>query len=90
MFGVPWFHFIVAPPRARIEGMRERLLRAAEGLLREEGLQAVTLEAVARRAHAGRGAPRYHFGGRQGLLEALAARQHPRVRGRRRVPHTVR
>jgi len=36
---------------------------------------ALTLEAVARRAHVGRSTLRYHFGGRQGLVEALV-REH--------------
>ncbi|NTX04715.1 helix-turn-helix transcriptional regulator [Myxococcus sp. CA051A] len=72
MLGWPWFHLIVAPPRAGIEeGMRERLLHVAEQLVREHGLEALTLAAVARHAHVGRGAPRYHFGGKRGLVDAL-------------------
>jgi len=72
MLGWPWFDLIVAPPCARhVEGTRERLLSAARRLVREEGLEGLTLEAVARRALVGRGAPRYHFGSRRGLLEAL-------------------
>lgn len=75
MLGWPWFHLIVAPPRARIEeGMRARLLRVAEQLVREHGPEALTLAAVARHAHVGRGAPRYHFGTRRGLLDALSSR----------------
>ncbi|NVJ21700.1 helix-turn-helix transcriptional regulator [Myxococcus sp. AM011] len=54
--------------------MRARLLRVAEALVREQGLEALTLAAVARRAHVGRGAPRYHFGGKRGLLDALEPR----------------
>ncbi len=73
MLGWPWFDLIVAPPCARVAGgTRERLLRVARRLVQEEGLEALTLEAVARRARVGRGAPRYHFGGKRGLLEALA------------------
>ncbi|MFY2562792.1 TetR/AcrR family transcriptional regulator [Corallococcus terminator] len=74
MLGWPWFHLIVAPPRAGIEeGMRARLLRVAEQLVREQGWEALTLAAVARNAHVGRGTPRYHFGGKRGLMDALTA-----------------
>ncbi|AGC43078.1 hypothetical protein MYSTI_01746 [Myxococcus stipitatus DSM 14675] len=85
MLGLPWFNLIVAPPRARIEeGMRERLLRAADVLVREEGPDALTWEALARRARVGRGTPRYHFRSKQTLLDALAGfSSHPGVRGRR-------
>ncbi|MCE9669721.1 TetR/AcrR family transcriptional regulator [Myxococcus stipitatus] len=77
MLGWPWFDLIVAPPCARhVEGTRDRLLSAARRLVREEGPEGLTLEAVARRALVGRGAPRYHFGSKRGLLEALA-RQPP-------------
>ncbi|NMO15783.1 helix-turn-helix transcriptional regulator [Pyxidicoccus fallax] len=77
MFGLPWFDLIVAPVwRIRDEGgTRDRLLQAASGLLREQGPGALTLEAVARRAHVSRGTLRYHFGGKQGLVEALVREQ---------------
>jgi AcrR family transcriptional regulator len=76
MFGLPWFDLIVAPVHVRHEeGTRDRLLRAAGRLVREQGPGALTLEAVARRAHVGRGALRYHFGGKQGLVEALVREQ---------------
>lgn len=84
MLGWPWFHLIVAPPRARIEeGMRERLLHVAEQLVRRHGLEALTLAAVARHAHVGRGAPRYHFGGKRGLVDALERHQRAAVQTRR-------
>lgn len=76
MFGLPWFDLIVTPMCIRSEeGTRDRLLRAAAGLVREQGPGALTLEAVARRAFVGPGALRYHFGGKQGLVEALV-REH--------------
>ncbi|MCP3098057.1 TetR/AcrR family transcriptional regulator [Myxococcus sp. K15C18031901] len=79
MLGWPWFDLIVAPPCARVaEGTRARLLRVARRLVQEEGLEALTLEAVARRARVGRGAPRYHFGGKRGLLEALSLERRAR------------
>ncbi|MFP2931794.1 TetR/AcrR family transcriptional regulator [Pyxidicoccus sp. 3LG] len=80
MYGLPWFDFIVAPVYARREvGTRDRLLRLAGRLVREEGPRALTLEAVARRAHVGRGTVRYHFGGKQGLVEALVHEQREHV-----------
>ncbi len=76
MLGLPWFDLIVAPVRVRDEeGTRDRLLRVASGLVREQGPGALTLEAVARRAYVGRSTLRYHFGGKQGLVEALV-REH--------------
>jgi AcrR family transcriptional regulator len=76
MFGLPWFDLIVAPVRMKNEeGTRDRLLRAAAGLVREQGPEALTLGAVARRAFVGPGALRYHFGGKRGLVEALEARR---------------
>ncbi|QSQ19539.1 helix-turn-helix transcriptional regulator [Pyxidicoccus parkwayensis] len=76
MFGLPWFDLIVAPVRVKTEeGTRDRLLRAAAGLVREQGPEALTVEAVARRAFVGPGALRYHFGGKRGLLRALEERR---------------
>lgn len=76
MFGLPWFDLIVAPVRMKDEvGTRDRLLRAAAGLVREQGPGALTVEAVSRRAFVGPGALRYHFGGKQGLLQALEAQR---------------
>lgn len=85
MWGLPWFSLIVAPPRARIEeGMRERLLRVARALVREQGPEALTWEVLARRARVGRGTPRYHFRSKQKLLDALAGHPtHTAVQGRR-------
>ncbi|QSQ17748.1 TetR/AcrR family transcriptional regulator [Myxococcus landrumensis] len=85
MLGLPWFNLIVAPPRARIEeGMRERLLRVADVLMREQGRESLTWEALARRARVGRGTPRYHFGSKQKLWDALAGyASRPVVQGRR-------
>ncbi len=49
------------------------LLRAAAEILREEGLAALTLRAVARRAGVSHMAPAPHFGDLSGLLSELAA-----------------
>ncbi len=76
MLGLPWFDLIVAPLCARNEeGTRERLLRTAGRLVRDEGPQALTLAAVARLAAVSPGTLRYHFGGKRGLVEALVREQ---------------
>ena len=49
------------------------LLRAAEDILRQEGPQALTLRAIARRAGVSHMAPAHHFGDLAGLLSELAA-----------------
>lgn len=48
------------------------LLDAVAALIREEGLEAVTLRAAARRAGVSHAAPAHHFGDKQGLLAAFA------------------
>ncbi|MGB0133262.1 TetR/AcrR family transcriptional regulator [Dokdonella sp.] len=48
------------------------LLRAAEEELRENGVEAFSLRAVAKRAKVSHGAPAHHFKDAQGLLTALA------------------
>lgn len=52
---------------------RTTLLRAAGELLEEEGLEAITLREVGRRAGLSRSAPYRHFSSKQGLLTAVAA-----------------
>jgi AcrR family transcriptional regulator len=49
------------------------LLRAAEEILEQEGPQALTLRAVARRTGVSHMAPAHHFGDLAGLLSELAA-----------------
>jgi AcrR family transcriptional regulator len=53
--------------------LRAALLLAAEEILRTEGLPALTLRAVARRAGVSHMAPAPHFGDLSGLLSELAA-----------------
>ena len=53
--------------------LRDRLLDEARQLLREEGVEAVGIREVARRAGVSHGAPRRHFASRQILLAELAA-----------------
>ncbi|WP_185640428.1 TetR/AcrR family transcriptional regulator [Burkholderia stagnalis] len=53
------------------EQVRARLLVAASEIVTEHGVQALTLEAVAKRANVTKGALQYHFENKQGLLDAL-------------------
>jgi AcrR family transcriptional regulator len=52
--------------------LRSALLDAALELVREEGLSAISLREVARRAGVSHAAPAHHFGDKAGLLTALA------------------
>ncbi len=52
---------------------RELLVQVAGTLLEEEGLEAVTLREVGRRAGLSRSAPYRHFASKEGLLTAVAA-----------------
>jgi AcrR family transcriptional regulator len=53
--------------------LRDALLAAAEKLLRQKGLSALTLRATAREAQVSHGAPAHHFADLSALLSALAA-----------------
>ncbi|MBF6174843.1 TetR/AcrR family transcriptional regulator [Nocardia blacklockiae] len=52
--------------------LRSTLLRAAAEQIATEGVDAVSLRALAQRAGVSHAAPAHHFGNRQGLLTALA------------------
>jgi AcrR family transcriptional regulator len=54
--------------------LREALVEGALGILREEGLEALTLRAVARRAGVSQAAPYRHFPDRRALVAAVAER----------------
>lgn len=54
-------------------GTRAALLRAATELLESQGIEAVTLRAVGRRAGVSRQAPYKHFANKQDLLSVVAA-----------------
>jgi AcrR family transcriptional regulator len=63
---------------------RSRLLDAAEQLFATEGFGAVTTRAILRAAgQRNESALHYHFGGRQGLLEALHERRMDQLAGQR-------
>ncbi|HEY4748381.1 MAG TPA: WHG domain-containing protein [Steroidobacteraceae bacterium] len=53
--------------------LHEALLEAAEKVLERDGLQGLTLRAVAREAGVSHAAPTHHFGDLTGLLSELAA-----------------
>jgi AcrR family transcriptional regulator len=54
--------------------LRAVLLEQAEAVLRERGLDALSLRELAREAGVSHGAPRSHFADRNALLDALAER----------------
>src|SRR4051812_49312415 len=53
--------------------LHEALLKAAEMVLERDGLQGLTLRAVAREAGVSHAAPTHHFGDLTGLVSELAA-----------------
>ena len=53
--------------------LRDALLKAAETVLERDGLQGLTLRAVARQAGVSHAAPTHHFGDLTGLISELAA-----------------
>ncbi|WP_406675217.1 TetR/AcrR family transcriptional regulator [Nonomuraea sp. N2-4H] len=57
-----------------IDGTRSRLIESALTLLREQGLEGVTLRAVGELAGLSRMAPYRHFADKKALLAAVAAR----------------
>ena len=59
--------------------LRAALLDAGLELLAEQGVDAVTLREVAKRAHVSHNAPYHHFSGKSALLAGVAARGFERV-----------
>jgi len=57
----------------------ERLLRAAEMLVVQEGVHALTVRRIANAAQVNSALIRYHFGGTDGLLRELALRNGARI-----------
>ena len=55
-------------------GLRDALIGAAQEILEDEGLAALSLRAVARRAGVSPAAPYHHFPDKQALLDAVAER----------------
>lgn len=74
-----------ADPKARPYhhgALREATLAAAERILEREGVDGLTLRAVARAAGASHAAPKNHFGDLTGLLSELAASGYVRFTAR--------
>lgn len=69
----------MTPPPFHHGNLRAELLDRAEQMLREQGVDAVSLRDLARRAGVSHGAPRSHFIDRQALLDALAERGFARM-----------
>lgn len=59
--------------------LRAALLKAAEQIIRDSGLEGLTLRGCARRAGVSHGAPAHHFGNITGLLTELAADGYERL-----------
>ncbi|AGL20969.1 TetR/AcrR family transcriptional regulator [Actinoplanes sp. N902-109] len=74
--------------------LRAVLLEQAEAMLREDGVDGLSLRELARRAEVSHGAPRSHFVDRQALLDALAVqgfeRMTEKISAALRSPGTVR
>ncbi len=57
------------------EDTRERLLNAAEQLFAERGISSTTLRALTKAAKVNLAAVHYHFGSKEGLLDAVVGRR---------------
>ncbi|MFK7842059.1 MAG: TetR/AcrR family transcriptional regulator [Sphingorhabdus sp.] len=69
--------FETGPPHAKKSryhhgDLRAELLKAAEAILSENGIESFSLRAVAKRAGVSHGAPSHHFSDVRGLLTSLA------------------
>lgn len=64
--------------------LRTRLLTCAMDIVSEDGIEAVSLRAIARRAGVSHGAPLRHFPGRAALLSAVAAEGYRMLAAERR------
>src|SRR5262245_66654252 len=60
--------------------LREAVLRAAESILKRDGIRGLTLRAAAREAGVSHAAPKNHFGDVTGLLSDLASDGFARIR----------
>lgn len=71
------------PRAARPPDTRDRILDAAERLFAARGYDAVSIRSVLAAAHLNVSLVHYHFGGRDGLLEALLRRRLGPITGER-------
>ncbi len=68
------------PPAAEKTNAREALLKAAEAVITEQGIERLTIRAVADRAGVGAALVNYYFGNKIGLKEAIVEDTANRVR----------
>ena len=66
------------------EDTRERLLNAAEQLFAEQGISGTALRALTKAAKVTLAAVHYHFGNKEGLLDAVVERRARRWAGSER------
>lgn len=64
-------HIAVPRSYASLPPTAQNLLNAAKQILQEEGLGGLTLDAIATKAGVNKAATRYHFGSKDGLIEAI-------------------
>ncbi|WP_375454925.1 TetR/AcrR family transcriptional regulator [uncultured Methylobacterium sp.] len=69
----------MAKPRSRRRDRAEVILDAAESLLRRSGNRTLTIEAVASEAGLSKGGVLHHYGSKDALVTALAARKVARI-----------
>ena len=62
-----------SPPSSRSDGLRAKLISVALGILKDQGIEALTLRAVARGAQVSHGAPARHFKNLDDLKAEVAA-----------------
>ncbi|MBL3554031.1 TetR/AcrR family transcriptional regulator [Rhodovulum sulfidophilum] len=67
------------PPRADAPVSRDEMLTAALTLLDDEGAEAFTMRALAKRLNVNPMTIHHHFGGRDGLIGAMSERLHARI-----------
>ncbi len=73
------------PPLSRAERTRERILATAERLFARHGTAGVSLNTINEAARQrNKNAIHYHFGGKNGLLQAIFAKHSPGIAERRR------
>jgi AcrR family transcriptional regulator len=60
-------------------GLREAIIDAAAEAIEREGVAALSLRALARQVGVTHAAPRHHFGGKRGVVTALAAQGYRRL-----------
>ncbi len=72
------------PQRSDADATRDHLIEVAQELFAERGIDGVSLsDIIASAGQGNRSAVNYHFGGKDGLIEAILAKQEARIEMRR-------